>query len=82
MTNQNIRCWQEAPLGYLGPLSVLTTPVNSWETLKGGSRASIAPSLAKQFYTIRGVSVDVMLPRRLYSYIATLRHAAWPYTFG
>ena len=54
MTNQNIRCWQEAPLGYLGPLSALATPVNSWETLKGGSRASIAPSLAKQFDTISG----------------------------
>ena len=51
MANQNIRCWQEAPLGYSGPLSILTTPVNSWETLKGGSRASIAPSLAKQFNT-------------------------------
>ena len=54
MTNQNIQCLQEAPLGYLGPLSVLATPVNSWETLKAANRASIAPSLAKQFDTISG----------------------------
>ena len=51
MTTHNIQCWQEAPLG---PLSVLATPVNSWETLKGGSRASIVPSLAKQFDMISG----------------------------
>ena len=38
MTNQNIHCWQETLLRYLGPFSILATPVDS---------------LAKQFHMIR-----------------------------
>ena len=57
MTNQNIQCWQEAPLRPALYRMLLATPVKRLHIelpIGRQYRTSTAPSLAKQFDTISG----------------------------